>query len=158
VLESIEAFGCAVVGAVLEPRWMIGAGNDTGTRTTGLTCGELVLEVKFGFKGVIDEPELEVGPEARMVPPALLSPLVPVLPPRVPSPDPPPLNGDDEVGAKMDPPPKDCEKFPPPKGCENTPLLKIIWIWLTPAIVPNSTLIAEKLAVVKLKITGEAEN
>jgi hypothetical protein len=117
-----------------------------------------LLEVKLGFKGVIDELKLEVGAELTVVPTALLLPLVPVFPVRVPSPEPLLLNGDVGVGEKMDPPPKDGEKNPPPKDGENTPLVKMIWIWLTPAIVPNSILIAEKLAVVKLKTTGETEN
>ena len=73
-----------VAGAVLAVRWTTRGGNGGGTTRTGGPPGVFVLDVTFGFKGVIDGPDVETAPDVSVFPLMLLPPL-PVFPVRAPS-------------------------------------------------------------------------
>jgi len=101
-LESRVLSVIAVVGEALGPRCTAGGASGGGTRKTGaagVIALVVVLEVRVGFSGVIDDPEL--GVELR---PKTLWEL-PEFPLRLPSPKPPPPDDDVGVGEKMGAPP-----------------------------------------------------
>jgi hypothetical protein len=87
-----------------------------------------VLDAKFGFKGVIDGPVGESAPDVSEFPLVLLLPL-PVIPVRVPIPDPLLPNPVETVGAATDPPMNENEMVP------KKPTM--LGLWFAAANVPN---------------------
>jgi hypothetical protein len=103
-----------------------------------------VLDVKFGFNGVIDGPEAESAPDVSVFPLALLVPL-PEFPVRAPIPDP---LLPDPVGAAIDPLLNVNEMVPK--------TTTMIGLWFAPENVPNWP--DEKPLVPKLEKIGGAVN
>ena len=88
----------AVTGETLAPRCTTGGASGGGTTKTGV-AGVFVLEVSDGFSGVINVVDVvtELRPSPLWVLPLAVLPDVPF---RVPSSDPPPPNEDVGVGEK----------------------------------------------------------
>ena len=103
-----------------------------------------VLDVTFGFNGVIDGPEVESAPDVGVFPLALLVPL-PVFPGRAPIPDPLLPN---PVGAAIEPPLNVNELVPK--------TTTMIGLWFAAENVPNWP--DEKALVPKLEKLGGAAN
>ena len=115
-LEISTLLEIAVVGEALGPRCTAGGASGGGTRRTG-PPEVFVLEVRLGLSGVIARLEVVVGelrPKPLWALPLLVLPDVPI---RVPTPDPPAPDDDVGVGANTGALPK------------NT-----IWIWFSPPI------------------------
>ena len=81
-IESSVELDWFVAGAVLAIRWTTRGGNGGGTSKTGGPPAVFVLDVTFGFKGVIDCPDVVTEPGVSVFPLELL----PVLPGRAPIP------------------------------------------------------------------------